>query len=86
MKAPPGSPAGLLFWSDGKDEKNVMFLHLRVLERGVFSGAMNAKIRFGIMCAFGAVTTSAIAANGAAVEETAAATIAGYSVSFSGGG
>ena len=47
---------------------------------------MNAKIRFGIMCAFGAVVTPAFSAPGAAAEAPAAATIAGYSVSFSGGG
>jgi len=47
---------------------------------------MNAKIRFGIMCAFGAVTTSAtLAAPGASAQE-ATSTVAGYSVSFSGGG
>jgi hypothetical protein len=46
---------------------------------------MNPKIRIGIMCAFGAMTPAAFAAP-ADAEEVAAATIPGYSVSFSGGG
>ena len=47
--------------------------------------AMNAKMRFGIMCAFGAMTPVALAAPVDA-EDVAASTIPGYSVSFSGGG
>jgi hypothetical protein len=46
---------------------------------------MKATLRFGIMCAFGAITPVAFAAP-AEAEEVAASTIAGYSVSFSGGG
>jgi len=46
---------------------------------------MNAKMRFGIMCAFGAMTPVALAAPVDA-EDVAASTIPGYSVSFSGGG
>ncbi|MCX8238257.1 MAG: hypothetical protein OSB05_05490 [Akkermansiaceae bacterium] len=46
---------------------------------------MNANIRFGIMCAFGAMTPAAFAAP-ASAEEVTASTIQGYNVSFSGGG
>ncbi|MGB0327693.1 MAG: hypothetical protein ACON4R_17040 [Akkermansiaceae bacterium] len=46
---------------------------------------MKAFIRFGMFCAFGAMSPVALAAP-ADGKEDAASTIAGYSVSFSGGG
>ncbi|MDB4553591.1 hypothetical protein N9012_04020 [Akkermansiaceae bacterium] len=46
---------------------------------------MNATIRFGMICAFGAIAPVAIAAP-ADAENVAASTIEGYTVSFSGGG
>jgi len=46
---------------------------------------MNAKIRLGMLCAFGAIAPVAYATP-TATEEVAASTIQGYSVSFSGGG
>ena len=46
---------------------------------------MNATIRFGMMCAFGAIAPVAIAAP-ADAEDGAASTIEGFTVSFSGGG
>ncbi|MEN8772331.1 MAG: hypothetical protein ABF382_02150 [Akkermansiaceae bacterium] len=46
---------------------------------------MNAKLKIGIMCAFGALTPVALAAPVDA-EDVAASTIEGYTVSFSGGG
>jgi hypothetical protein len=46
---------------------------------------MNATIRFGMMCAFGAIAPVAIAAP-ADAKDVAASTIGGYTVSFSGGG
>ncbi|MGJ8697857.1 MAG: hypothetical protein ACSHYF_16180 [Verrucomicrobiaceae bacterium] len=45
---------------------------------------MKAKILFGMLCAFGAVSSSAIAADEAAA--VAAEKITAFSVSFSGGG
>jgi hypothetical protein len=50
-----------------------------------YDRAMNAKMRFGIMCAFGAMTPVAFAAPVDA-EDVAASIIQGYNVSFSGGG
>tara|TARA_B110000003_G_scaffold114964_1_gene117685 strand:+ start:8297 stop:8437 length:141 start_codon:yes stop_codon:yes gene_type:complete len=46
---------------------------------------MNATIRFGMMCAFGAIAPVAVAAP-ADAEDVASSTIGGYTVSFSGGG
>jgi hypothetical protein len=46
---------------------------------------MKANIRFGIMCAFGAMVPVAFGADDNA-KEAAASAISGYSVSFSGGG
>jgi hypothetical protein len=46
---------------------------------------MKALFRFGMLCAFGVLSPVAFAA-GADTEEVAASTIAGYNVSFSGGG
>lgn len=46
---------------------------------------MNATIRFGMMCALGAIAPVAIAAP-ADAEDVAASTIEGFTVSFSGGG
>jgi len=46
---------------------------------------MNAKIRFGMLCAFGAVAPVAFATP-TATEEVAATSVSGYAVSFSGGG
>lgn len=46
---------------------------------------MNATIRLGMMCAFGAMAPVALAAP-ADAEDVAASTIEGYTVSFSGGG
>lgn len=45
---------------------------------------MKATILLGMLCAFGAVTPTALAAPGAAVE--AAAKIDAFAVAFSGGG